>query len=397
MKEKFRILVIASHPVQYQSPIFRLMAQHPRLDLEVAYCSLRGAEAGHDPGFGMEVKWDIPLLDGYTWKEVPNKSSAPKLQGFWGLVNPGLWRLIRRGKFDAVVIHTGYRCASFWITAAAAKISGSALLFGTDASELRAQDGSRWKETVKRRLWPWIFGLADVVIVPSSRGVELMRSLGIPPGRLVLTPYAVNNAWWLAQAERVDRKEVRREWKVAEDAAAVLFCAKLQPWKRPQDVLRAFARANVPGAQLVYAGTGPLRAELEAEARELGVSGQVHFLGFVNQSQLPRVYRAADLLVLPSEYEPFGVVVNEAMLCGCAVAASDHVGAAYDLIETGRTGFVFPGGDTEALAGFLRETLPAKERLRQMGQAARQRMETWSPRENIEALVAAVESACGPR
>jgi glycosyltransferase involved in cell wall biosynthesis len=162
-------------------------------------------------------------------------------------------------------------------------------------------------------------------------------------------------------------------------------------------VLRAFARANVPGAQLVYAGTGPLRADLEAEARELGVSGQVHFLGFVNQSQLPRVYRASDLLVLPSEYEPFGVVVNEAMLCGCAVAASDRVGAAYDLVETGRTGFVFPCGNTEALAGFLRETLLAKDRLLQMGQAARRRMETWSPRENIEALVGAVESACRPR
>jgi glycosyltransferase involved in cell wall biosynthesis len=397
MKEKFRVLCIASHPVQYQSPIFHLMAQHPRLDMQVAYCSLQGAEAGHDPGFGMEVKWDIPLLDGYVWKEVPNRSLAPRLDSFWGLVNPGLWRLIRRGKFDAVVIYTGYRCASFWITVAAAKISRSALLFGTDASELRARDQRRWKETLKRWLWPRIFRLANVVIVPSSRGVGLMRSLGIPPGRVVLTPYVVDNDWWLAQSARVDRQEVRRQWQVADDAPVVLFCAKLQSWKRPQDVLRAFARASVPGAQLVYAGTGPLRADLEAEARELGVSGQVHFLGFVNQSQLPRVYRASDLLVLPSEYEPFGVVVNEAMLCGCAVAASDRVGAAYDLVETGRTGFVFPCGNTEALAGFLRETLLAKDRLLQMGQAARRRMETWSPRENIEALVGAVESACHPQ
>lgn len=397
MKEKYRVLFIASHPVQYQSPIFRLMAQHPRLDMEVAYCSLQGAEAGHDAGFGMEVKWDVPLLDGHPWKEVPNKSPAPRLGSFWGLMNPGLWRLIRRGKFDAVVIFTGYRYASFWIAVAAVKTSRSALFLASDASEIRALDQSRWKATVKRWLWPWIFGLADMVIVPSSRSVKMMRSLDVPASGVALTPYAVNNDWWLAQAEGVDRREVRREWKIAEDAAVVLFCGKMQAWKRPQDVLRAFARANVPGAQLVYVGTGPLRAELEAEARELGVSEQVHFLGFVNQSQLPRVYRSADLLVLPSEYEAFGVVVNEAMLCGCAVAASDRAGAAHDLIETGRTGFVFPCGDTEALAGFLRETLPRKERLREMGQAARQRMETWSPRENIEGLLGAIEIACRPR
>ena len=71
-ERKLRVLAVASHPVQYMTPIFRRMAKHPRLDLHVAYCSLRGAEAGHDPEFGTEVKWDVPLLDGYEWTQVPN-------------------------------------------------------------------------------------------------------------------------------------------------------------------------------------------------------------------------------------------------------------------------------------------------------------------------------------
>jgi glycosyltransferase involved in cell wall biosynthesis len=141
---------------------------------------------------------------------------------------------------------------------------------------------------------------------------------------------------------------------------------------------------------LVFAGEGPLHQSLEAEAAKLGIAERVRFLGFANQTQLPAIYTAADLMVLPSAYDAFGVVVNEAMLCGCPVAASDHVGAARDLIEHGRTGFVYPCGDIEALAAILGQALENRAPLSAMGAAARARMESWSPRENIDATVAAV-------
>ena len=114
-KEKYRLLIVTSHPIQYDVPVFRLMAQHPKLDILVAYCSLQGSKPGLDTGFGIEVKWDIPLLDGYPWVELPNQSWKPGISGFFALVNFQLWKLIRRDKFDAVVMHTGYSYASSWI------------------------------------------------------------------------------------------------------------------------------------------------------------------------------------------------------------------------------------------------------------------------------------------
>jgi glycosyltransferase involved in cell wall biosynthesis len=117
----------------------------------------------------------------------------------------------------------------------------------------------------------------------------------------------------------------------------------------------------------------------------------VRFLGFVNQSQLPSVYRAADLFVLPSLFEPFGLVVNEAMLCGLPVAVSDRVGAKYDLVRPDENGYVFPAGDVEALAAILRQILPDGEKRARMGGAARRRMETWSPREYTDSVVRAVQ------
>ncbi|MFN4955239.1 MAG: glycosyltransferase family 4 protein [Aphanizomenon sp.] len=392
-KEKYRLLIVTSHPIQYDVPVFRLMAQHPKLDILVAYCSLQGSKPGLDTGFGIEVKWDIPLLDGYPWVELPNQSWKPGISGFFALVNFQLWKLIRRDKFDAVVMHTGYSYASSWIGIIATKTSGIPLLFGTDAHQLNPRDKKFWKISIKKWLLPKIFRIADTVMVHSSGAVKFMDSLRIPKDNVQLVPFIVDNEWWIAQSQQVNRALVRQQWGIPQDAPLVLFCAKLQAWKRPQDVLQAFAKANVPSAYLVLAGEGPLREFLETEAKSLKILDQVKFLGFVNQSQLPSVYTAADLFVLPSEHEPFGVVVNEAMLCNCAVVVSNQVGARYDLIREGETGFVYPCGDIEALTKILQKMLTDKVQLSQMGKMACQQMEHWSPRDRVEAVIQGIEKA----
>ncbi len=310
-------------------------------------------------------------------------------------MNPGVAKLIRNGGFDAVAIYTGYVYATFWIAVLAAKTSRTPVLFGTDAHELAPRNARGWKTAVKRRMWPRLFRLADVAIVPSSGGVALMRSLGIPGERIALAPYVVDNDRWKQAAAQVDRTAVRARWGIPADAPVVVFSAKLQPWKRPLDVLQAFVRAGVNGSYLLFAGEGPLRGAIEEESEKLGASEHVRLLGFVNQSALPEVYRAADVLVLPSQYEPFGVVVNEAMLCGCVPVVTDRVGARFDLIDDGRTGFVYPAGDVEKLAELLRDLLGDPERRARMSEAARERIAAWSPELNVDRLVEAVERAGG--
>ena len=390
-ERRYRVLALSSNPVQYMSPIFRRMARRAEFDLTVAYCSLRGAEAGYDPEFTTTVQWDTPLLEGFSWRELANRGRGDG--SFWGTWNPGAWKLIREGAFDAVLCFTGYRCATFWIACLAAKSSETAFLFGTDATTLVARDGRGWKTAVKRSFWPWLFGLADQVIVPSTGSRELMMSLGLPAERVTLTPYSVDNEWWVEQSQKVDREAVRAGWGVAPDEVVVLFCAKLQPWKRPLDLLRAFVAAKISNAQLIYAGEGPLRAELEASARSLGVADRVRFLGFQNQTKLPAVYAAADLMVLTSEHEPFAVVVNEAICCGCPVIASDRVGAARDLVAPVAEQLVYRCGDIDALVAAMRFALSERTRLETLVTAFRERIRGWSPQENIDATIEAVRTA----
>jgi glycosyltransferase involved in cell wall biosynthesis len=390
-ERRFRVLAIGTHPVQYMTPLFRRMAVHPDLDFQVAYCSLRGAKIAHDPEFGADIQWDVPLLDGYAWTHVPNKGSGA--DSFLGLYNPGLWNLIRTGNFDAVLCYVGYVRASFWIACLASKISKVAFIFGADATSLTPRDGHTWKLPIKKLLWPRLFRLADQVIVPSSDGRDFMCSLGLERDHVSLTGDCVDNDWWMRQSNQVDRAALRMSWGISPDDTVIVFSAKLQPWKCPQDLLRAFAKANLSNAQLLFVGEGPLRPQLEAEAASLGVASRVRFLGFVNQSQLPAIYTASDLLVLPSAFEPFGLVVNEAMCCGCPAAASDRCGAARDLVAPVSPDLVYRCGDIGALAKILCDAAADRPRLQSLGRAALAYIQTWSPERNVASTVDAVRLA----
>jgi glycosyltransferase involved in cell wall biosynthesis len=370
------------------------MAAHPRLDFQVAYCSLRGAEsANYDPEFGANVQWDVPLLDGYKWTHIPNRGNGSET--FWSWRNIGLWKFIRQGNFDAVISHIGYVRATFWIAYFAARSVGIPFIFGTDASRIEPRDESKSKLAIKKILWPAVFSLAGQVLTASSAGRDMMLSLGFPADRVSMTLDTVDNNWWLAQANATDREEARASLGFTPGQKIILFCAKLQQWKCPLDLLRAFASAAnaIPNATLVFAGDGAQRAELENEAAQLNISDKVRFLGFVNQSQLPKLYKSADLMVIPSRYEPFGLVVNESMLCGCPVIASDRVGAVRDLITPGETGFVYPQGDVEALANTIRQALADPAHLNALRENALARIHSWSPQASAEALVGAIESA----
>lgn len=393
---RYRVLLVCANPVQYVTPLFRRMAHHPKLEILVAYSSLRGAEPSVDPGFGVKVAWDVPVLDAYPWVSFNDKPGKNGQQPS-SLFNRQLWNLVRAGNFDAVYVG-GYYFKDAWVAMLAAKRARVPLLFSTDAHSLESwKVKSKLRQSLKKVALRRIYGMARMVMAGSSGTVAFLKSLGVPEERILLARNVVDNAWWTNQAEQADRAVVRASWNTPQDATVLLYCAKLQPWKRPLDALQAFARADAVGSYLVFAGDGPLRENIERQAHELGVSERVRMLGFVNQSRLPGVYRASDLLILPSEYEPFGLVVNEAMLCGCAAVVSDQVGAKFDLVCDGETGFVYPCHDVDALATLLRDLLRHSERLKKIGVAARERMAAWTPEQNVAAFAQAVEEAVRSR
>ncbi|HVM18176.1 MAG TPA: glycosyltransferase family 4 protein [Gaiellaceae bacterium] len=377
-----KVLAVATHPVQYLAPLFRLASARPGFELTVAYGSLEGATPMRDPEFGVELRWDVPLLDGYRWTTPRNLRRRPSLDGFLGQLNPGVVPLAAAREFDVVVCY-GYRNASLVLAAVAAKAGRPAVALVTDAQVLAPRTGT-WKLPLKRALVPRIYRAYDGVLGMSSRSVAFARSLGVREERTFLLPYVVDNDFFAARAAEADPAAVRARLAVPDGAPLVLFSGKLVPWKRPRDLLEAAAR--VDGLHVAWAGDGPLRAELEARAARLGVARRMRFLGFVGQTALPGLYAAADVVCLPSEYEPFGLVVNEAFACGTPAVVSDACGAADDLVADGVTGAVVPVGAVDALADRLAAVAAASPRL---GAAARERIAEWSPQRHVDALVGA--------
>src|SRR6185312_11335555 len=135
------------------------------------------------------------------------------------------------------------------------------------------------------------------------------------------------------------------------------------------------------------------REALERRAREAGRSGDIRFLGFRNQSDLPRFFDLASVFVLPSQHEPWGLIVNEVMNAGRAVIVSTDVGCQPDLITDGVEGCIFPVGDIDALTGALRRVLASPETAAAMGHRALEKIQRWGFEEDVRGLRQALAKA----
>ncbi|MHB8319635.1 MAG: glycosyltransferase family 4 protein [Acidimicrobiales bacterium] len=345
-----RLGIVVTHPIQYQVPLYRYLAAHSSLEPLVFYLSDHGLEESFDPGFGREVKYDVALLGGYEHRMVRNWSPAPAVGKPWGVFNPALPSLIRRSRLDALLVH-GYSNISAWIaylTAGACQIPY--LLRG----ESRPDQGdlSSARLMVKRRLIGPLVRRAGACLAIGGENREFYSSYGADPDDIFFAPYSVDTDYFKRAGDRgrEQRGHMLGDLGLRPELPLVLFAAKLQPWKRPIDVVMAMDRLDQK-ANLVVIGDGPLRRDVEELA---SVRPWMRALGFINQSEIAKWYGAADLFVLPSDREPWGLGVNEAMAGGAVPIVSDTVGCATDLV-TADVGWVYPTGSVPALARAIEE------------------------------------------
>jgi glycosyltransferase involved in cell wall biosynthesis len=229
-------------------------------------------------------------------------------------------------------------------------------------------------------------------IAYGTRARDYLVQLGAAPERVFIAYNTVDVDWFRARADelRNRRSELRRELGLA-DRPVVLYVGQLIARKGVRDLLIAFETLapRCDGMQLVLVGYGPLEHEL----RERVLRGQlerVHFAGHVPIPDLPRYYAAADVLVLPSHEEVWGLVLNEAAASGLPLVATNVVGASPDLIEPGVNGFSVPPGRPDCLAHAIGRVF---ERTKEMGNASRQMILSRNYMQNVEAIVQAVEAA----
>jgi glycosyltransferase involved in cell wall biosynthesis len=392
---RVRVAYLVSHPIQYQAPLLRRIAQEPEIDLTVFFGSDFSLRNYADKGFGINVKWDVPLVEGYRHEFLPALRDNATVSPFAPISHGILSRLRGRNgapPFDLLWVH-GYASVNALHGILSANALGIPVLLRAESTLIdrpRSHGKLIGKEIFFRILRRFIAGVAPI---GKRNAAYWQHYLGadFPAWEM---PYAVDNTYFQARSKEATsgRAALQAELNLDPARPVILFASKLQQRKRCIDLLEAYLQMlTQPGPRpyLVIVGDGEERAALEARAAGSGVDS-IRFCGFRNQSELPRFFDLATVFVLPSRHEPWGLIVNEAMNAARPVILSNDVGCQPDLVTDGVEGFVFPVGNVQALAAALGRIFEDPAAAPRMGLRALERVRHCSFEADVQGLRAAL-------
>lgn len=364
-----RLGVLDFNPIQYHAPLYQQLAKRGIVELDVLFLSDKGYRAEIDHGFGVPVAWDIDLLSGYAHGFLRTAERSD-----------GVTRRLRAlaqwvPSHDVVVVH-GH--ANPWMLFGTVVCRSRRLpyLLRGDSHPVGQSSGLRCllRHVVARAV---VSGCAGGLAV-GELNEKFYRRYGAP--MITFAPHSVDDERFSGPPSS-GRAEVLGRLGLASDTKIILYCGKLVPSKRPLDLVAA-VRLLSQEVSTIFVGDGSLAAQVRTSLR----SAHGAVTGFVNQLELPSLYHAADILVLPSEVEPWGLVVNEAMAAGVLPVVSDRVGAGPDLVRG--LGEVYPCGDVSGLADALRRALVRVQDL-----TIRDRVRQHVARYSLDRTVAGYEQA----
>lgn len=365
-----RLAIVTTHPIQYYAPLFRLLNERKNIEIKIFYTWEQDA-ATFDKAFGKEVKWDIPLLEGYSYQFVSNDGNMGR--DFSSVRNPGLIADIDRWGATAVLFF-GWNYHSH-LKAMRHFKNKIPVLFRGDSTLLNERQGL--KKIARRLFLRWVYKHVDTALYVGTHNRDYFRAHGLKTSQVVFAPHAIDNNRFYDEDGAYERKA--RQWKkelgIGEHDKILAFVGKFQDTKDPFLLLEAFTELNSTGWHLLFVGNGELEPSLKTAAAG---KTNVLFLPFQNQSLMPVVYRLCDIFCLPSKGETWGLAVNEAMACGRPVLLSDHCGCSIDLVAQGRNGFTFPSGNKKELLDKMRVLFDPGTDLASMGRHSADIIRSWS-------------------
>jgi glycosyltransferase involved in cell wall biosynthesis len=388
-----KISYLLSHPIQYFSPLFRELGQ--AVDLEVYYFSNASIKGQKDAGFGKAIKWDTPLLEGYTSFFLKNygKKSNPD-NHFLDVFNPGVVKMISKRK-QAITVVNGWTYSSTLLAIFWSKILGRKVWLRAENplnQELRKSKRVLFLKGIFLKHILFRF-FVDKCLYIGTESAKFFRYYGITDDRLIYTPYAVDNAFFSKTYYQWKDKapELKRRLGLPEENKIILFAGKYTPKKRPLDLLQAFQAMGQSDCILVMVGEGELRPQMEAFIKKEGMTDKVLLTGFINQSEISLYYSIADVFVMCSGVgETWGLSVNEAMNFAKPVIVSDTCGCSADLVKHGENGFVFKEGNIGELKDYLLKTLSDECFGKEAGIRSREIIEEFSIRHIVQNISQAI-------
>lgn len=361
MSDRIKSALVLEIPTPYRSPLLERIRNQSDIDLSVLYC------ASIDP---IRHWGESEFLAG--GEILPGTSAGGSSGGINWKFNPKVWKRLSQISPDVVALG-GYAHPTMQIAMSWAKVHRRPYVILSETHDL--QPRPMWRKIVKAPVaGTWIRG-AKAFLPTGTPQMDYLERRGGSRDAMFPFPNAPDMEAIATECKNLfpTRQEVRS--RLGLSGSTFLYLGRLVRAKGVDVLIRAFsaARSQVDDASLLIAGDGPLRTELEREASQ---TKGVRFTGAYDPSTLTELLVAADVFVLPSVYEPWGVVVMEALAAGLPVIVSDRVGSSRDLVIQEETGWIFPAGDATELATRMLLATDDDKRKR-MGEAGRSLVSRW--------------------
>lgn len=292
-----------------------------------------------------------------------------------------------KGKYDLIVLG-GYDQPLLFLTLLYSKLVNRKTLLWAESTLNDRRSGTWAYEKLKRVMVRNCSGF----LVPGTASSEYLKSLGAPPHKVFTVPNAVDSEYYRGEYLRL--KHTRGEIKAKKHYPPIvfLFSGRLIRKKGVLSLLTAYEKlqAERENIGLVLIGDGRERTLYEGYCKSHAVRN-VFFEGFINREQLPHYYAAADIFILPSLSDPWGLVINEAMAFALPLIATDAAGATYDLLVEGVNGFVVKSGNSEQLYRAMKRLVDYPHLREKMGKESLSIIQNYTPAIWAENFINAIE------
>lgn len=349
--------IVTIFPTPYRQPFFERLGKNPSLNTKVYFCARDDAE----------WRWDEELEARFEHEYMPLVQLAGKGAGARNFrYNPGAAGKLKKARHEVIVI-AGYFFLTYMWLIIWCILTRRKFILWVESHELRPR--TRLKLAIKRFVIKPIFRRSSAFLAMGRNTKAYLNSYGVEDDRIFFVPNTPDiDALSEAHKELAPKKDEFKAEIGVGGKSVILYAGRFAREKGLEYLIEAFGivKAEQPDAALVLAGRGPLEDKLKSLVKEKSLD-DVIFAGFVNYRDLPKYYCLADVFVLPSLDEPWGVVVNEAMAFGLPVVLSSQVGAAADLVVEGKNGFTVPPRDPDALAKAIIDVLGDKDTRDKMG------------------------------
>ena len=346
---KKSIAIFTTHPIQYQAPLFKYLSQKKNIDLNIFFASDQGINKNKvDTGFTKKFAWNVNLLNGYKYKFIGD--DEVKVNSFF-LRSKKIKKIISSSNFQVIIIF-GWNNIFFLQVILWSLFYRKSLILRSESSIL--EKNILIKKILKKFILFFFFKIFKKILYIGKNNLDFYLKYGVPRSKLIYTPYCVDNDFFSKKNTRIVNK-LKKKYN-CKDKIIYLFSGKFIQRKNPLAILRVINKINLLIKKnnnfFIFIGDGSEKEKCLEYSKKNNINN-VFFLGFVNQKQIVNYYHLADFLIVPSKFETWGLVVNEAMAASTGCIVTSSVGCAKDLVKEGYNGFIYKTEDIEELVQII--------------------------------------------